>query len=45
MGKLAEVGKGQRLPSEQEIELAKLRKELADVKQERDLLKNRLCLN
>ena len=38
-GKLAEVSKGQRLPSEQEIELAKLRKELAEVKQERDLLK------
>lgn len=38
-GKLAEVGQGQRLPCEQEIELAKLRKELAEVKQERDLLK------
>jgi len=39
-GQLAEVGKGQRLPSEQELELGKLRKELAEVKQERDLLKN-----
>ena len=38
-GKLAEVGKGQRLPSELEIELARTRKELADVKMERDLLK------
>ena len=38
-GQLVEVGKGQRLPSEQELELAKLRKELAEVKQERDLLK------
>jgi len=33
------VGKGQRVPTDQEIELAKLRKELAEVKQERDLLK------
>ena len=38
-GKLAEVGKGQRLPSELELELARTRKELADVKMERDLLK------
>lgn len=38
-GKLAEVGKGQRLPSELEIELARARKELAEVKLERDLLK------
>ncbi len=38
-GKLAEVGKGQRLPSELEIELARTRKELADVKMGRDLLK------
>jgi len=38
-GKLAEVGKGQRLPSELEVELARARKELAEVKLERDLLK------
>jgi putative transposase len=38
-GKLAEVGKGQRLPSELELELARTRKELADAKMERDLLK------
>ena len=38
-GKLAEVGKGQRLPSELELELTRTRKELADVKMERDLLK------
>jgi transposase len=39
-GKLTEVGKGQRLPGELELELARTRKELADVKMERDLLKN-----
>jgi len=38
-GKLAEVGKGQRLPCELELELARTRKELAEVKMERDLLK------
>ena len=38
-GKLSKVGKGQRLPSETEVELARLRKELAEVKLERDLLK------
>jgi transposase len=38
-GNLAEVGKGQRLPSELELELARTRKELAEVKLERDLLK------
>lgn len=38
-GKLADVGKGQRIPSEQEMELARLRRELAEIKQERDLLK------
>ena len=38
-GQLAEVGQGQRVPNEQELELARLRKELAEVKQERDLLK------
>ena len=36
-GKLAKVGQGQRLPTE--MELARLRKELAEVKLERDLLK------
>ena len=38
-GKLAEFGKGQRLASELELELARTRKELAEVKLERDLLK------
>ena len=38
-GKLAEVCKGQRLPSELEMELSRARKELAEVKIERDLLK------
>jgi len=39
-GKLATVGQGQRVPTEAEMELAQLRKELAGVKLERDLLKN-----
>ena len=38
-GKLAQVGQGQRVPTETEVELARLRKELAEVKMERDLLK------
>lgn len=38
-GKLAEVGKGQRLPSELELELARTCKELAETKMERNLLK------
>ena len=38
-GQLADVWKGQRLPTELELELARTRKELADVKMERDLLK------
>ena len=38
-GKLAEVGKGQRLPSELEMKLSLARKEPAEVKIERDLLK------
>jgi transposase len=38
-GNLSEVGKAQRPPSELEVELARTRKELADVKMERDLLK------
>ena len=38
-GKLGVIGQGQRIPTETEVELARLRKELATVKQERDLLK------
>ena len=38
-GKLAGVGKGQRLPRELELELTRTRKELAEVKMERDRLK------
>lgn len=38
-GELADVGKGQRRPTELELELARTRKELAEVKMERDLLK------
>ena len=38
-GKLEGVGQGQRVPSELEVELSRARKELAEVKQERDLLK------
>ena len=38
-GQLAKVGQGQRVPTETEVELARLRKELAEVKLERDLLK------
>jgi len=38
-GKLSDVGRGQRLPSDLELELARTRKELADVKMKRDLLK------
>lgn len=38
-GKLAEVSKGQRLPSDLELELACTRKERAEVKLERHLLK------
>jgi transposase len=36
---LAEIGKGQRIPTELEVELSRMRKELAEVKMERDLLK------
>ena len=39
-GALATVGATQRMPTVQEMELARLRKELAEVKLERDLLKN-----
>ena len=38
-GTLGEVGKGRRVPSELEVDLARTRKELAEVKLERDLLK------
>jgi len=38
-GKLSEIGKGLRIPTELELELSRLRKELAEVKMERDLLK------
>lgn len=38
-GTLGEFGKGQRVPTEQEMELARLRRELVETKQERDLLK------
>ncbi len=38
-GKLGEVGKVQRAPTELEVGLARVRKELAEVKLERDLLK------
>ena len=38
-GKLGEVGKGRRVPSGLEVDLARTRKELAEVKLERDLLK------
>lgn len=38
-GKLQEVGKMQKPLTDTELELARLKKELAEVKQERDLLK------
>jgi transposase len=38
-GKLSDVGKNQRPPTEVELELAKVKRELAEVKMERDLLK------
>jgi transposase len=38
-GKLGEIGKSQKPLAEMEIELSKLRRELAEVKMERDLLK------
>ena len=37
-GKLVEIGKGQKPLTEMEFELAKLKRELAEVKMERDLL-------
>ena len=39
VGRLAEVGKNYRALSEIEMELARTRKELAEVKMERDILK------
>jgi transposase len=38
-GKLSDVGQNQRPPTEVELELAKVKRELAEVKMERDLLK------
>ena len=38
-GTLSDVGKNRRPPTEMEAELAKVKKELAEVKMERDLLK------
>lgn len=38
-GKLAEIGNCQRPPTEMEVELSRVRKELAEVELERDLLK------
>ncbi|KWT88139.1 putative IS3/IS911 transposase family protein [Candidatus Magnetominusculus xianensis] len=38
-GKLGEVGKKHRILSEGEMELARLKRELAEVKMERDILK------
>jgi len=38
-GTLADVGKNRKPPTETEAELARVRKELAEVKMERDLLK------
>ena len=38
-GKLSEIGKAQRPLTELELELAKTKRELAEVKMERDLLK------
>lgn len=40
-GQLAAIGKDRRQPSEAELELARLRKELAETKLERDLLLSR----
>lgn len=38
-GKLGEIGKGQRFLTELELELARTKRELAEVEMERDLLK------
>ncbi len=40
-GKLGEIGKSYRTLSDTELELAKLRRELSEVKMERDILKRR----
>jgi transposase len=39
-GKLAEVGQHQAAPTDAEMELARMKRELAEVKMERDLLKH-----
>lgn len=39
VGKLSEIGKGQKPLTDMELELARVKKELAEVKLERDLLK------
>lgn len=39
-GKLAEVGQHQAAPTDAEMELARMKRELAEVKMERDLLKS-----
>jgi len=38
-GKLGDIGKGYRTLSDTEIEIARLRRELAEVKMERDIIK------
>ena len=40
VGKLSDLGKNQRPKSELEMELARVKRELAEVRMERDLLKN-----
>src|SRR5664279_4003512 len=42
-GKLSEVGKNQKPLNETELELARLRRELAQVKMERDILKKAIA--
>ena len=39
VGKLGSIGKSQRPPTEMEMELARVKRELAEVKMERDILK------
>lgn len=39
-GKLASVGKNQKLVTGMEMELSRLKRELAEIKMERDFLKN-----
>jgi transposase len=38
-GKLGDIGKGYRVLSETDLEIARLRRELAEVKMERDIIK------